>query len=192
MRLSRPTVNRLFDRIRERIAQDCERCRPFEQGEVELDESYFGALRVRGARSRGAAGKVPVFGLLKRGGQVYTQVVKNCSMAQILPIIEEKTSPEAVLYSDGFKTCNGLADFGYKKHYRIRHSHNEFAQGTNHINGIENFRGLCTVRLARCRGIHKHKFYLHLKECEFRFNRRHEDIYKYLLNLIRNQPLKLS
>ena len=52
------------------------------------------------------------------------------------------------------------------------------------INGIENFRGLCKVRLTRCRGIHKHKFYLHLKECEFRFNRRHEDIYKYLLNLI--------
>ena len=176
----------------ERVAQDCERCSPFDQGEAELDENYFGARRVRDTRGRGAAGKVPVFSMLKRSGRVYTQVVKNCSMAQILPIIEDKTSLDVVIYSDGFKTCNGLADFGCKKHYRIRHSHNEFAQGTNHSNGIENFRGLCKVRLTRCRGIHKHKFYLHLKECEFRFNRQHEDIYKYLLNLIRNQPLKLS
>ena len=32
-------------------------------GEFEVDESYFGAKRVRGKRGRGAAGKTPVFGL---------------------------------------------------------------------------------------------------------------------------------
>ena len=39
-------------------------------GVFELDESYFGAKRVRGKRGRGAAGKTPVFGLPKRDGKV--------------------------------------------------------------------------------------------------------------------------
>ena len=45
-------------------------------GAVELDESYFGGVR-KGRRGRGAAGKVVVFGLLKRGGKVYAKVVDN-------------------------------------------------------------------------------------------------------------------
>ena len=190
--ISRPAVNRLFAQLRQHIAAQCEHISPFEAGAVELDESYFGARRVRGRRGRGVAGKVPVFGMLERGGKVYTQIVKNCSMAEILPIIRQKAGLGTVLYSDGFKTYDGLADFGYKRHYRIKHSNNEFAQGTNHINGIENFRGLCKVRLTRFRGIHKHLFYYHLKECEFRFNMRHDNIYLYLLKSIRNRPLKVS
>jgi len=57
-----------------------EEARPF-AGEVEIDESYFGARRVRGKRGRGAGGKTPVIGLLKRGGKVFTEIVENCSMA---------------------------------------------------------------------------------------------------------------
>ena len=38
-------------------------------GEVEVDESYFGARRVRGKRGRGASGKTPVIGLLDNGGE---------------------------------------------------------------------------------------------------------------------------
>ncbi len=49
---------------------------------------------------------------------------------------------------------------------------NEFAKGNNHINGIENFLGVAKSRLSKFRGIHKNTFYLHLKECEFRFNYR--------------------
>ncbi len=190
--ISRPAVNRLFQHIRQHIAHECERASPFDEGAVELDESDFGPRRVRGRRGRGAAGKVPVFGMLGRAGKVYTQIVKNCSAAEILPIIRQKAARSVVLYSDGLKPYDGLADFGYKRHYRIKHSHNEFAQGSNHINGIENFRGLCKVRLARFRGIHKQMFYYHLKECEFRFNMRGENMCKYLLKSMRNRPLKVS
>ena len=186
--LSRPSINRIFDAMRKRISEDCERLSPFDTGEVELDESYFGAKRVRGIRGRGAKGKIPVFGMLKRGGKVYTQVVKNCSMASIMPIIEEQAAKSMTVYTDGFKTYDGLVDYGYKRHYRVKHSHNEFAKGYNHINGIENFWGLCKVRLSRFRGIHKHKFYYHLKECEFRYNRRKHNIYLYLLALFRKSP----
>ena len=70
--VSRPAINRVYADIRQRISEECERLSPFKEGEIEVDESYFGARRVRGAK-----GKTPVFGMLKRGGKVYTQVIKT-------------------------------------------------------------------------------------------------------------------
>jgi len=58
-------------------------------GEIEFDESYFGGKR-KGQRGRGAAGKVPVFGLLKRGGKVYTKIIPDASSVTLLPIIERR------------------------------------------------------------------------------------------------------
>jgi transposase len=187
--LNRSTINNIYNKLRERIAEICEAETPFSNGEVELDESFFGARRVRGKIGRGAAGKIPVFGMLKRGDKVYTQIVKNCSVRELLPIIQGKADTSAVIYSDGFKTYDGLVNYGYKKHYRVKHSDNEFADGTNHINGIENFWGLCKVRLAKFRGVHKHKFYLHIKECEFRYNYRNKNMYLFLLKKIRKIQL---
>lgn len=190
--VSRPTVNKFYRAFRERIAELCEAESPFENGEVELDESYFGARRVRGVRGRGARGKIPVFGMLKRGDKVYTQVVKNCSIKELLPIIRGKADTGAVIYSDGFKAYDGLVSYGYKKHFRVQHGENQFADGHNHINGIEGFWGSCKVRLAKFKGVHKHTFYLHIKECEFRYNHRKKNIYLTLLKNFRNNPLKLS
>ena len=59
------SINSIFIKIRKKIAHQCEQISPF-NGVVELDESYFGARRVRGKRGRGASGKTIVFGLLKR------------------------------------------------------------------------------------------------------------------------------
>ena len=187
--LNRGTINNIYNKLRVRIAEICEEESPFKNGEIELDESYFGARRVRGIRGRGARGKIPVFGMLKRGDKVYTQIVKNCSMSELMPIIKGKADKGAVIYTDGFKTYDGLADYGYKKHYRVKHSENEFATGHNHINGIENFWGLCKVRLAKFRGVHKHNFYLHIKECEFRYNFRNQNLYVFLLRNFRNNKL---
>jgi transposase len=187
--ISRKTINKILYKIRERVADYCQQQSPFDTGEIEIDESYFGARRVRGIRGRGARGKHIVFGLIKRGGKVYTQVVKNCSRSTLMPIIEQKVNKDSTVYTDGFKTYDGLVNFGYKKHYRVKHGDNEFAAGHKHINGIENFWGIAKSRLNKFRGISKSTFYLHLKECEFRFNHRHDDLYKLLLNIVRNNPI---
>ena len=102
--VSRPTINRILKAVRQRIAEFCERESPFDTGEIEIDESYFGARRVRGVRGRGARGKHIVFGLIKRGGKVYTQVVRNCSAAELLPIIRSKVSEESVIFTDCFRS----------------------------------------------------------------------------------------
>ena len=59
----------------------------FQTGEIKLDESYFSARRVKGKRSCDVSGKMPIFGLLKRERKAYTQIVKNCSVSDLMPII---------------------------------------------------------------------------------------------------------
>lgn len=90
--ISRNTINKIFNEIRQHLFANNLNLQNKDNGEFELDESYFGAKRVRGKRGRGAAGKTPVFGLLKRDGKVYVEVVKNCTREQLLPIIQGKNT----------------------------------------------------------------------------------------------------
>ena len=136
-------------------------------GEVEIDESYFGGVR-KGKRGRGAAGKVAVFGLLKRGGKVHTAIVTDTKTATLLPIIRERVEPDSVVYTDCYRSYNAL-DVSEFHHRRINHS-KLFASKDNHINGIENFWNQAKRHLRRFNGIKKENFYWFLKECEWRFN----------------------
>lgn len=132
-------------------------------GAVELDESYFGGVR-KGKRGRGAAGKVIVFGLLKRGGKV----VDNARTATLMPVIQRKIAPDSWVYTDSFGSYDAL-DVSQFRHVRINHS-KEFARGRNHINGIENFWNQAKRVLRKYNGIPRDSFPPFLKECEFRFN----------------------
>ena len=136
-------------------------------GQIELDESYFGGAR-KGKRGRGAAEKVAVFGLLKRNGKVYTVVVPNAPSATLLPIIREKVKPDSIVYTDTYRSYDVL-DVSEFSHFRINHSMH-FAENHNHINGIENFWNQAKRHLRKFNGIPKEHFDLYLKECEWRFN----------------------
>ncbi len=185
--ISYRTCKVIYAKLRIHIAKFCiiNTCL---EGEFELDESYFGAQRVRGKRGRGAAGKTPVFGILKRDENVYVEIVKNCSKESLTPIIQGKILEGSTVYTDGWKAYDGLVLNGYD-HYRIFHSHNEFARGKNHVNGIESFWSFAKRRLAQFNGLSSKTFYLHLKECEFRFNYRKKNIYSFLLRSLRINPL---
>jgi hypothetical protein len=94
--LTRKSVTSIFLRVRERIAEECECQSPF-GGEVEVDESYFGARRVRGKRGRGASGKTVVFGVFKRNGCVYTEVMPDCRKRTLLAVIRGRVTRDAVV-----------------------------------------------------------------------------------------------
>jgi transposase-like protein len=183
--ISRNTINNLYQKFRLRIAKISVANAP-ELGEFEVDESYFGARRVRGKRGRGAAGKTPVFGILKRDGKVYVNIVKNCSKAQLLPIIQGKVLEGSTIYSDGWKSYDGLILNGYD-HYRVYHSKDEFARGKAHVNGIESFWSFTKRRLAKFNGLTDETFHLHLKESEFRWNNK-ANLYQILLKNFRKNP----
>jgi transposase-like protein len=186
--LNRNTVNRYVMKIRQRLVEYCEAHSPF-SGEIEVDESFFGARRIKGKRGRGAYGKTIVFGIFQRNGHVYTEIVPNCSKATLQAVIRGKVELESIIYSDGWRGYNGLVDVGYGKHLRVDHSQDEFAKGRNHINGIEGFWGHAKTRLVRFRGMSPSTFNLHLKECEFRFNHRGQDLSRLILKILRIQPL---
>src|SRR5260370_2091873 len=149
------SVNTIFLRMRRRMAEACERNSPF-QGEVEADESYFGPRRVRGRRGRGAGGKTIVFGLLKRGNEVYTEIVPNASKAALQAVIRGRDGLESILHTDGWPGYYVLADPGFDNHFRVSHSENEFPRGPPPVHGIEAFWAFAKPRLPKSTAIPKH------------------------------------
>lgn len=164
--VNRNTARQFYHKLREIIAWHIEEEWQF-SGEIEVDESYFGGTR-KGKRGRGAAGKVAVFGILQRGGRVYTKVIADAKTDTLLPIIRQRVVPDSIVYTDYWRSYNAL-DVSEFKHYRINHG-KLFAHKHNHINGIENFWNQAKRVLRKYNGIPEQHFHLFLKECEWRFN----------------------
>lgn len=187
------TAEDWYNYFREVIYEFCEEYeKELWSGTIEMDESYFWARRVRWKRWRWAGWKVKVFGLLKRDGQVYTRIVPDCSAKSLLPIIRGKIDLEdSIINTDYWKTYDWLVDLWAKKHYRVKHSKNEFARWKQHVNWIESFWSYCKRRLTKFNWISRKYYWLYLKECERRFNcwMSWKNMYKQLMKLCRNHSL---
>ena len=85
-------------------------------GEFEADESYFGPRRVKGKRGRGAGSKTIVFGLYKRDGKVYTEIVPDAKALTLQGIIRGHADIDSVIHTDGWCGYDGLVDVGFEKH----------------------------------------------------------------------------
>lgn len=134
------------------------------QGDIEIDESYFGGVR-KGKRGRRVAGKVVVFGMLKRHGKLYTV---NTKTKILMNEIALTIKPDSVVYTDAYHSYDAL-DVSEFHHHRMNHS-DVLVHEKNHINGIENFWNQAKRVLGKYNRIDKKYFHLFLKECEFRFN----------------------
>jgi len=186
--VNRNTTNRLYNLLRKYVVKlGLEEQEKF-TGEVEIDESYFGPKRVKGKRGRGAGRKTPVVGLLKRNGMVFTKIVKNCSKAELMPVIKGKILEGTLIHTDGWASYDGLILKGYQ-HKRVFHSKDEFVRGKSHVNGIESFWSFAKRRIAKFNGIRNNKFLTHLKESEYRWNHKEEDLYKLMLKKLKKASL---
>ena len=191
-RVNRNTANLWYRIFREKILTYQESILGQMSGEIELDESYFGGPRKkkhakdRRKRGRGAENKVPVFGIKKReDGRVYTQIIKNASKQELLPIIRRLVKRgHTTVYTDKWRSYDGLVLDGCK-HKRINHSKTYSDRKGTHVNGIENFWSFAKRRLAKFNGVSRKTFLLHLKECEFRYNHK-DDMMKVLEEIIKS------
>lgn len=183
--LNRNTINRYFTYFRHQIIAAAIREREQQKitNGVEIDESYFGPRRQRGKRGRGARKKVVVLGLRKRNGKVFAEIVPDASQQELLPIIRRTVKSGSDIYTDGWRSYDALAVYGYN-HKKVNHQKNEFARDDVHINGVESFWSWTKRRLAKFNGIPKPLFALNLLESEWRFNHR-DDILKQIRKLIR-------
>lgn len=150
-------------------------------GEIEIDESYFGGRR-KGKRGRGASGKVPVFGILERNGKVSVTVVPNVGAQTLLDKTVKIVKRGSLVYTDKFRSYDSLMFCGYR-HLSLDHTHS-FSRGRVHINGLEGFWSYAKERLIKHHGIKPHRFPLYLKELEFRYNHRQQDIYPIICQYI--------
>lgn len=148
-------------------------------GEIECDESYFGG-RKKGPRSRGSREKVKVFGMLERQGRIHTAIVDNVSAETLMNEIKQHAEKGSVFYTDKFKSYKSLKFYG--KHLTVDHG-KEYRNGRCHINGLEGFWSFAKERLLKYHGVSKSYFYLYLKEMEFRYNHRKENLYQKLVNI---------
>lgn len=180
---NRHTIERYYTIFREEIAKYEERQIKKLSGNIEIDESYFGSRHRGDKRGRGAPSKIPVIGILKRNGIVYTRIIPDVSKRSLMPIITGLIrKSKSNIYTDKWKSYDGLVLSGYK-HYRINHS-KEFARNHNHINGIESFWSYVKRNMRKHNGIPKNKFYLYLKESEFRFNNRKKNLFEIMSKIV--------
>jgi len=181
--LSYPTVLKAVNLIRMTIISASKSADEFLQGEIEIDETYFGGRR-KGRRGRGASNKVPVFGILERDGVVKVDILKDVTAEAILNLTIKTVRRGSIVYTDRFKSYNSLMFCGYR-HLRVDHS-KRFTSGKVYINGLEGFWSYAKERLIKHHGVSKEKFPLYLKEMEFRYNNRNKNIFNLLAKNICN------
>ena len=181
MNLAYNTVYRAVQNIRYAILAHAEDAPDLLDGEIELDESYFGGRR-KGNRGRGAAGKVPVFGILERNSQVRVTVVPNVTAETLIHLTVTTVRRGSIIYTDKFKSYDSLMFCGYR-HLKVDHG-KRFSSGKVYINGLEGFWSWAKERLIKHHGVSKTHFPLYLKELEFRYNNRHTDIFDKVANYL--------
>ena len=96
----------------------------------------------------GTGGKTIVFGLLKRGDCVYTEIVPNASRATLEAIIQSKVDPNSIIHTDDWRGYDERVDLGLERHFRVNHGNNEFVKSSRHVNGIESFWSDAKYRLT--------------------------------------------
>ena len=169
--LNRNTVNRYLTLLRERIAEFCLHKSPF-HGNAEYVRSHFRSQGIRDEKRALASTSVPVFGVLQCKDRICTIV---------LPKKEMHNSSQC-----GIGKRINLENVNTSQ---VQNDKEYLSPNENLIDGIESFLSFTRKRLTKFHGIPESTFYLHLKECEFRYNYRNDEIYPILLKIIRNNPL---
>ena len=150
-------------------------------GKIELDEAMFGGHH-KGKRGWGAEGKTLVFGIYKRNGQVMTFPVPDRKYDTLMELIKKHTRKGSLYYTDDYTAYASLVMRG--KHKVVSHGRDEYVRGDAHINGMEVFWSYAKTWMYHYRGVPKQYFHLYLKEIEFRFNNRDENIFEMLTKLL--------
>jgi len=155
-------------------------------GITEVDESYYGGkfenlrkgvrekLRRLGLAKRGRGVKFrkqPVFGIYRRDGKVYLELIPDAQKPILEKIIRKRIERGGKVFSDTHTGYKGLVGLGYI-HRTVNHSDGKYAKGKVHINGIEGFWGLSKTNMFSYKGIRKKNWNEYLKEMEFRYNYR--------------------
>lgn len=184
--LSLPTIERFYRLARTAIYQSALTALQTLSGSLELDETMFGGRRP-GKRGWGATGKHMVFGIYRRNGHVVTFPVSSRGKDTLAPLITRNTKPGSLYYTDDWFAYTFLPIRG--NHVVVK-KEKGVPRGRDHLNGIEGFWSYAKHWLYPYRGVPAKYFHLYLKEIEWRFNHRDQDLLPTLRGLL-NQSVKV-
>jgi transposase len=188
--VSRVTVNSYLKKIRQQIARHCESLLPADyRSRSQVSDPSIQHSHVTSVKTEVNQHIKPVvFGIYRSSDRLHTEILPDVSRSMIHSAVRSSRSilePQHV--SEKIRRFSNVADLGQ---YRLYNLENE---GTiARADDIDAFWGLTKHRLAKFKGLNRSTVYLHLKECEFRYNNRNGDMYETLLELLQAQPLSLS
>ncbi|WP_295126814.1 IS1595 family transposase [uncultured Chitinophaga sp.] len=187
--VSRVTVNSYLKKIRLQIVKYCESVMPEQASypKIQHRNGHDTAVAVKSEVDRIV--KPVIFGIYKSESKVFTEILPEVSRSMIQAIARGRSVLETVVTADRIRRFHGVVDLGQYRLYNLGGNHGENGKQLDDVDG---FWGLTKHRLAKFKGLNRNTAYLHLKECEFRYNYRNEDLYQVLLNLLKTYPLNLS
>jgi hypothetical protein len=193
--VSRVTVNSYLKKIRQQIARHCESLLPAEshsrpatpaRNVHHASSADEGDVSVKTEVGRNV--RPVVFGIYRSSDRLHTEILPDVSRSMIHSVVRSSRSIlEMQNAAEKIRRFSNVVDLGQ---YRLYNLENEGAVSV--ADDVDAFWGLTKHRLAKFKGLNRSTVYLHLKECEFRYNNRNEDIYETLLELLKTQPLSLS
>ncbi len=157
---NRKTIDRYYNIFREKIVAASHRHLCAELNKCNISSSVSGST---------------VFGVIERDMMIFIVPIYNCDKSTILAVTKAGYIPSPL-------ACQGWQEYSRfiidsSNWYRVA-THND------HPKRIETFWRFTRRRLAKFNGVPSHKFYLYLKECEFRFNNSKELLFSRLLEVL--------
>src|SRR5262249_24566505 len=141
---------------------------------IEMDETYFGGKIERQGSQGRSKDKVPIIGMVERGGRIVARVAPNAKRETLHGLAKKYILPASTIFTDEFVAYDGLDKLGYT-HRRIKHSAGVYVSGDVHTQAIEGFwstvkRGIGGVY----HNVSAKYLQTYLNEYCFRYNRRHQ------------------
>lgn len=185
LRLNRNTVSRYVNALRRRIAENS----PYGQLTV-VQPGNLQVKQIEGVRGRNPSEKHAIVLLFEDNSKVFAALVPRHLVALMQAIMRGKVRADGVMEAISLQECRAIGDLNTKKliHLVAHQTRISGATSTLIASPVDRFWSDLRQRMVKCRGIKREVLPLHLCECAFRFNNRH-DIHKRLLELIELKPL---
>ena len=175
--VNRNTVNRYFTGIREKIVRHIIAEYNELMNGIKAETLRFEAKTVLGKRLKRVLQERPILGLLRRGKKVFITVLEDFSHDNLLTRLQENLHERYAARYENKSAQPEAVPLNEYDQYRVWYAGAEQEEAHN-TKGIENFLTFAKKRLAKFNGCSSSNILLHLKECEFRYNHRGEDLFK--------------
>lgn len=180
------SINSIFLKIRGRITTLCEAGSPYASN----DESRgTGVGASTDDKDQDPVNQYVAFGIYQCDDKIYTEFAPHDTRHILQQNQRYGAKLDELTATEGWKDYDGLADVDQTRLYHVNSTDEVAGPAGSTINTVDSFWSFAKRRMAQFNGIHKHTFYLHLKETEFRFNYRRDNIYRTLLKMLLTTPL---